>query len=732
MDGGLSVAVIVCCFTEDRWDDIVAALASVHAQSLQPDEVIVVVDHAPPLAARLRQADANLTVIENASTKGLSGARNTGVGYATAEVVAFLDDDAIAEPSWLEELCRPYQSREVVAVGGRVEPLWDEARPSWFPREFDWVVGCTYAGHAGGGPVRNVIGANMSFRREAASAAGGFDERVGRVGRVPSGCEETELCIRVQQRNPAAVVWYAPDALVGHRVRPERATFAYFRARCRAEGGSKAAVAGLVGHDQGLSSERNYVWDTLPRACRVDLAAALRGRDAAGLARVGARAVGVAWSGWGFTRGRVGRGRVRPVTVTAAEFEPAIVLSIDCEDPGAIAPVNSSSGAPYGRARLLVREAGRPAGRLDVELPPDGLSAPELEGIIQRAVKNGELQPQDGLGTEQPRFNGSAPHVTVVVATMDRPDMLRRCLESVLRSSYPSFDVLVVDNHQTATSGRDVVAEFGPRVRWVREMRPGLANAHNRALREPTGSILAFTDDDVVVDEEWITHLIQGFAEGRDVGCVTGLIFPLELETPSQDLVERSVGFDKGYERQVFRSVDTGRGRLFPYAAGTFGSGANMAFRLDVLRAIGGFDPSLGTGTPALGGDDLAAFFDVVASGYALVYEPAAVIFHAHRREEAALSRQAYGYGAGLTAYLTRVIVERPARLLDISRRLPSGLRYGLSADSGKNAGRPGDYPRALVRKERFGMLVGPARYLQSRRRNADARVGAEVSGPVQ
>jgi GT2 family glycosyltransferase len=291
--------------------------------------------------------------------------------------------------------------------------------------------------------------------------------------------------------------------------------------------------------------------------------------------------------------------------------------------------------------------------------------------------------------------------------------------------------VLVVENHATANAGREVVGEFGARVRWVREARPGLANAHNRALQEPTGAIVAFTDDDVVVDEDWIAQLVDGFAEGDDVGCVTGLIFPLELETPSQDLVERSVGFDKGYERQVFRSVDSGRGRLFPYAAGTFGSGANMAFRVDVLRAIGGFDPSLGTGTPALGGDDLAAFFDVIASGFALVYEPAAVIFHAHRREEDALARQAYGYGAGLTAYLTRVVLERPSRLLDISRRLPSGLRHGLSADSGKNAGRPADYPRALVRKERVGMLVGPARYLQSRRQNADARVGSALAGRV-
>src|SRR5262249_50781763 len=152
---------------------------------------------------------------------------------------------------------------EVVAVGGRVVPRWDAGRPAWFPEEFDWVVGCTYAGHPAEGPIRNVIGANMSFRREVFAELGGFDDRVGRLGALPSGCEETELCIRVRQRRPEAVIWYVPGALVEHRVRPERATRSYFRQRCIAEGGSKTRVAKLVGARDGLSSERSYATRTL-------------------------------------------------------------------------------------------------------------------------------------------------------------------------------------------------------------------------------------------------------------------------------------------------------------------------------------------------------------------------------------------------------------------------------------------------------------------------------------
>jgi GT2 family glycosyltransferase len=313
----------------------------------------------------------------------------------------------------------------------------------------------------------------------------------------------------------------------------------------------------------------------------------------------------------------------------------------------------------------------------------------------------------------------STPHVTVVVATRDRPEVLRRCVDSILASDYPNFDVVVVDNAPASIATSRVVADCygtGQRVRYLREETPGLACAHNRAMPEVTAPIVAFTDDDVVVDRDWLKHLVAGFGLAPDVGCVTGMIFPLELETAAQDLVERSIGFNKGLDRQLFRLGAPDCDVLFPYAAGRFGSGANMAFRTEVLRSIGGFDPALGTGSLARGGDDLAAFFDVVAAGHALVYEPAAVIFHAHRREEVALARQAFGYGAGLTAYLTKTLVDRPARAYDLASRVTAGLRHALAPSSEKNKRLPTEYPNGLVWRERAGMLAGPALYLWSRR----------------
>ena len=141
-----------------------------------------------------------------------------------------------------------------------------------------------------------------------------------------------------------------------------------------------------------------------------------------------------------------------------------------------------------------------------------------------------------------------------------------------------------------------------------------------------------------------------------------------------------------------------------------------MAFSTAALRAIGGFDPALGAGSLAMGGDDLAAFFQVVTHGYRLVYEPSAILYHWHRRDYAGLRRQAYGYGVGLTAYLTKTIVDQPSRLLDFVIRMPQGLAYVFSDKSPKNAKKLGDYPHELTTIERRGMLYGPIAYLRSRR----------------
>jgi glycosyltransferase involved in cell wall biosynthesis len=288
------VSVVICAFDVARRDVLARAVASAEGAS----EVIVVVDHKPDLHAWAAEALPGARVLASTGPRGLAGARNTGVAAATGAVVAFLDDDAEAEPGWLASLCEPYADRGVAGVGGGIVPVWAGERPAWFPEEFDWVVGCSYRGLEPGA-VRNLIGANMSLRRELIVEAGGFAPGLGRVGADGYGCEETDLCLRIAARHPDMRFVYRPEARVRHRVTTERARLAYFVARCYGEGRSKRQVVARAGAGDGLASERAHLRRALPAGFRRGL---LSG-EPAGLARAGAIALGVAAAGAGYATG---------------------------------------------------------------------------------------------------------------------------------------------------------------------------------------------------------------------------------------------------------------------------------------------------------------------------------------------------------------------------------------------------------------------------------------------
>jgi glucosyl-dolichyl phosphate glucuronosyltransferase len=262
----VSATVVICAYTEQRWDDLIAAVTSVRTQEHPAWEVVIVIDDNHALLMRAQDRFADEIVVANQQATGLSGARNTGVATATGDIVVFLDDDAAAEPGWLAALLAPYDDPAVMGVGGTAHPRWASERPDWFPVEFDWVVGCSYRGLPAGAstPVRNFIGANMSFRRELFAEVGGFTTGVGRTANAPLGCEETEFSIRVRQQVPGGLLLHVPEASVRHRVSPDRATMAYFVRRCFAEGLSKASVAASVGSSDATSAERSYVTRTLP------------------------------------------------------------------------------------------------------------------------------------------------------------------------------------------------------------------------------------------------------------------------------------------------------------------------------------------------------------------------------------------------------------------------------------------------------------------------------------
>lgn len=285
----LDCSVIICAYTEARWHALVAAVASVHRQTLAACEVIVVIDHNPALYARAQTHLTKVKLIENWGPPGLSGARNSGIAQAQGAVIAFLDDDASASPDWLACLLPAYANPRVVGAGGAIEPDWAQGRPRWFPAEFDWVVGCTYQGlPSTTAPVRNLIGCNMSFRRPVIEAIGGFRDGVGQVGASMLRCDDTEFCIRLHQRLTSSILCYTPAARVLHLVPADRNTWTYFCTRCYTEGLAKSLVAKLVGAADGLSTERTYVLQTLPQGILRGLADTLLGRDPAGVLRAGA------------------------------------------------------------------------------------------------------------------------------------------------------------------------------------------------------------------------------------------------------------------------------------------------------------------------------------------------------------------------------------------------------------------------------------------------------------
>jgi glycosyltransferase involved in cell wall biosynthesis len=301
-------SVIVCAYTEERWQDLNDAIESLNKQTLAPHEVIVVIDHNSPLFKRAYKQfnSADIQVIENHNPRGLSSARNSGISFATGSVIAFMDEDAVATPDWLLNLHTAYADQQVLGVGGFIEPLWLTGRPGWFPEEFDWVVGCTYKGlPTSTAQVRNLIGCNMSFRREVFRTSGGFRHGIGRIGTLPVGCEETELCIRAAKIHTGKVFIYEPQSRVSHRVPQARANIRYFVSRCYAEGLSKALVAKFGGVKDGLKTEWAYVQQTLPQGIFNGINKSIKEKTITGLAQAGAILLGLISTTLGYLVGNV-------------------------------------------------------------------------------------------------------------------------------------------------------------------------------------------------------------------------------------------------------------------------------------------------------------------------------------------------------------------------------------------------------------------------------------------
>jgi glycosyltransferase involved in cell wall biosynthesis len=414
----------------------------------------------------------------------------------------------------------------------------------------------------------------------------------------------------------------------------------------------------------------------------------------------------------------------------------------------AIAGVDAG-GTPWTAALVLLRVFTEPIGVLKLPITLDGISVEELalaippglaEQIRIRMSASGlpwtGHVPTDGLRPEgippflegRERALANAPSITVAVCTRDRPEGLSRVLASLRRQQYPSLRVLVVDNAPSDERSRLVAAEHASALdlSYVVEPRPGLSRARNRSIDVSDGEIIVWIDDDEECDPWWAAELARGFAENPDADAVTGMILPAEIETPAQLWFEQYGGHSKGrdFTPTVFsRRMPSGQSPLYPLPP--FGTGGSMAFRREAIERIGRFDCALGAGTPTLAGEDTAAFSTLLFLGGIVVWQPTALVSHWHRRDLDALRKLFHGYGRGLGAFYTSMLVRRPGSLPGLVRLIPRAFRDLTSPYGLRLRGLEADFPTELLKLHRTGLLQGPAMYARARLENLRA-------GPVR
>lgn len=383
---------------------------------------------------------------------------------------------------------------------------------------------------------------------------------------------------------------------------------------------------------------------------------------------------------------------------------PTLVIDWDWSAPVSFVNVP----ARYTHASILVRYFNAP-----IECLTIAIGQRRIEGFsIEEKLSDDAVRRRDQillkrlLESNQRQATETLPSATVVVCTRDRPADLKRCLEGILRLEGPRHEILVIDNCPSDDQTEALVQTFAS-VRYVREPVPGLNHARNRALREATGEILVFIDDDAVPDPHWLKAHLANYTQPI-VLCVTGLTVPLELEHPSQEEFEQYSSFIRGFERRVFDPM-----RDDPLTPGTIGAGVNMSIRRSIVEAVGGFDGALDAGTPTKSGGDHEMYSRILGAGYRIVYEPCAINRHRHRDSPDELEKAVEGYGTGAYAAMTRALfvdgefgVFRIAWLWFRHSQARAILRALLRRSS--------EVDRRMIRAEIRGCLRGPGAYFRS------------------
>jgi glycosyltransferase involved in cell wall biosynthesis len=390
------------------------------------------------------------------------------------------------------------------------------------------------------------------------------------------------------------------------------------------------------------------------------------------------------------------RSPTKVIEIELSEIDPSGLQSIDVEGYVNLWCLSRRHGIPQG---ISFWQTG---GERHIEVST-------IVALLSRSDDDNRIAP----GAEATSAKGL--DVTVAICTHDRPNGLSRALNSLSRQSDTRFTTIVVDNAPRSTiSARVVEASSLPDCDYLIEPEKGLSRARNTALAHVTTPYVAWIDDDELADVDWMARIKQGFAHESSPAAVCGIMLPAELETEAQVRFEQYGGFNKG--RGLSSEVLTANSSsvlspLYPLPA--IGSGGNMAFRMESLRNIGGFDRSLGAGTKTHGGEETRVFCSLLRLGESVLHWPNAITWHFHRREMDQLHAQFYGYSAGLSAFYASMIRTEPGIVWEILRLAPHALRdLGLRDGGIKTDQLPADFPKSLIAAGRKGLLAGALSYV--------------------
>jgi GT2 family glycosyltransferase len=756
-----TVTVAVC--TRERVADLAMCLAALQRLEPRPLEVLVV-DNAPTGDSTfrlVRERFAGFRYICE-SRRGLDWARNRALAEARGEIVAFVDDDVVADSGWVGALMRAFAATPLVGlVTGLIEPLEQETEAqALFERYGGFGRGCrrVYSQAPTDAPMPWTLmgagqlgaGANMALRREIVARIGPFDPALD-VGTSTLGGGDHDMFYRALRAGYLCV--YEPTAVVRHRHRRSmdelrRLLFSYGHGtRCFLEREARAFPADRP----GIRRLRRWWWRhwAWQRWWRAVFRPAWFPAEL-----VWAEVKGFRRGGGAYSRARMelpgdekAPPPAEPVAPGRARQRPPVgTVIVDVAEP----LVAAVSAGAFEEVALDVRWQGREIGTVRVANRRQSISTSRLADEISNWLWHRLLEPlttNEGRAftrfcaafaaqlSDGPATSGRARSqaTTVIVTTCDRPGQLRRCLQSLaeLRDPRP-LQVVVVDNRPASGAAAKIVREF-PGVELVLEPRGGSSYARNAGIAAARGEFVAMVDDDMRVAPDWLARLLQPFDRG-DVMAVTGNTLPARLETRAERMLDLYGGFSRGSAPRDFGSDWFHRRRWRAVPTWQIGGSGNAAFRREIFRRddVGCFDPTLGAGVPTGVGEDTKMFYDILHAGFTIAYEPAAVAWHYHRRTMPELRRQLFAYSKGHVAYhLATLFHRRDGRaLVRIFLELPQAFyRRAVDRFRGRYA-----YSWSLLLLELAGTCLGPwalwrAHRLarQTERPAGDARRGRPV-----